>query len=555
MSDPVSRFQRRRQAQRAAADAAPLTLLPPADAALRLRSMPVDVAFVDAPGADARFDDGDMTSDPGAAQALLDELAADFNAQRFSTMVDELQGTVLSTVAGAFGLGKLVSALDREGGDVDTVHNARQGVYASDKERDRYDNRESYDKDAVHKHKKYRAANEAMKASRDAGTLQDTYTGERIAPGDRNDRQRKPNLDHVVAARNVHDDAGRVLAELNTADLANVAGNHAPTAQTVNAKKRAHDAEQLTNILEREAPGRRARLVELEKDRSNWTDKERKEFEKLSAQDKIDLQQLRDKEEEAQAAITAEVNKSYYTSGKFARATALAGLAGGAKASVQQALGVVVVEFLSSAIAEIRDLYKRGMEKDSLIGEARVRLSRIAKRVGAARHAALAGLRDGFIAGLLASLATTLINAFVTTATRVVRMIREGFMSLLRAVKLLLVRPEGMTTREALHEASKVVVGTLGLVGGIALEEVISKQLALVPGVALVAEPAGAAIAGALTAILTSFAVYLLDKMDLFNVVADARHAAVGRALDARLAATIERLDELDGWWKQPALA
>ena len=553
MSDAVTRFQRRRQVLRAAADAPQLTLLPPVEEPRRQLAAPVDLAFVDAPGAAARFGDDAFTADPGAAHALLDELAAAFDGQRFGSMIDELQATVLQTVAGSFGLGKLVSALDRDGGNVDTVHNARQGVYASDVERERYENRDPYDKDAVHKHKNYKEANAAMGQSRDAGTLHDTYTGERITQADQQDRQRRANLDHVVAARNVHDDAGRVLAGLDTADLANVAENQAPTRQTVNTKKKAHDAEQLIGILEREAPRRKARLEELDKNRENWTVKERKEYERLSAQDKIDPQKLRDKEKEAQDAITDEVNKTYYTSGKFVRATAFAGVAEGAKAGIQQALGVVVVEFLAGAIAEIRDLYQQGMEKDSLIAEARVRLERVGSRVEAVWRDALIGLRDGFVAGLLASLATTLINAFVTTAARVVRMIREGFMSLLRAVKLLVARPDGMTMREALHEASKILVGALGLIGGIALEEVVSKQLALVPGVGLVADAAGAAIAGSIAAIVTSFAVYLLDKMDLFNVVADARHEAVGKALDARLAASIEALDATHQWWAQPS--
>lgn len=553
MSDAVSRFQRRRQVLRAAADTPQLTVLPPLEQARRQLAAPVDLAFVDAPGAAARFGADDFTADPAAARALLGELAAAFDERRFGTMIEELQVTVLQTVAGSFGLGKVVSAFDREGGNVDTVHNAREGVYASDGERERYENREAYDKDAVHTHEKYRKANDALGQSRDVGTLHDTYTGERITQADQHNRQRRANLDHVVAARNVHDDAGRVLAGLETADLANVAENHAPTMQTVNAKKKAHDAEQLIGILEREAPQRKARLHELDKNRESWTVEDRKEYERLSAQDKIDPQRLRDKEKEAQEAIDSEISKTYYTSGKFVRATAFAGVAEGAKAGVQQALGVVVVEFLAGVIAEIRDLYQRGMEKDSLIAEARVRLERVASRVAAVRREALAGLRDGFVAGLLASLVTTLINAFMTTAARVMRMIREGFMSLLRAVKLLVARPAGMTMREALHEASKILVGTLGLIGGIALEEVVSKQLALVPGVALVADAAGAAIAGSIAAIVTSFAVYLLDKMDLFNVVADARHKAVSQALDSRLAASIEALDATHQWWGQPS--
>jgi hypothetical protein len=162
MSDAVSRFHCRRQVLRTAADAPQLTLLPPMEEARGQLAAPLDPVFVDAPGARARFGDDDFTADPAAAQALLGELAAAFDEQRFGIMIEELQGTVLQTVAGSFGLGKLVTALDRDGGNVDTVHNAREGVYASDAERERNENREAYDKDAVHKHKKYVKANDAM---------------------------------------------------------------------------------------------------------------------------------------------------------------------------------------------------------------------------------------------------------------------------------------------------------------------------------------------------------------------------------------------------------
>lgn len=142
--------------------------------ALQQLATPVDLAFVDAPGASARFGNDDFTADPAAAKAMLGELAVAFDEQRFGTMIEELHGKVLQTVAGSFGLGKLVSALDRNGGNVDTVHDARKGVYASDGERERYENRDPYDKDAVHQHKKYEKANAAMGQSRDAGTSHDT---------------------------------------------------------------------------------------------------------------------------------------------------------------------------------------------------------------------------------------------------------------------------------------------------------------------------------------------------------------------------------------------
>lgn len=92
-----------------------------------------------------------------------------------------------------------------------------------------------------------------------------------------------------------------------------------------------------------------------------------------------------------------------------------------------------------------------------------------------------------------------------------------------------------MTPQQALHEASKVLVGAGVLVGGIVLEELVATQLALVPGLGVVAGAAATALVGALTAVLTSFAVYLVDKADVLKVNAEARSAAVNAALDDQL--------------------
>lgn len=83
----------------------------------------------------------------------------------------------------------------------------------------------------------------------------------------------------------------------------------------------------------------------------------------------------------------------------------------------------------------------------------------------------------GFLAGFLSNLVTVLINAFLTTAKRAVRMIREGTLSLIEAVKTLLLRPQDMTLNQALDAALKVLVG----VGGVMLEQIVSNYLMAIP--------------------------------------------------------------------------
>lgn len=105
-------------------------------------------------------------------------------------------------------------------------------------------------------------------------------------------------------------------------------------------------------------------------------------------------------------------------------------------------------------------------------------------------------------------------------------------MSLVRAVKTLVQRPEGMTFAEAAHAATKVAFAGGIVIGGVVLEELIIQQLQAL-GLGLVAGVATAVIVGSVTGIVTALVTYSLDKLDLFGVEAKARGARLQQTLDA----------------------
>jgi hypothetical protein len=538
MTTAVSRFQQRLQVRAAAAARPRLVLLPTAQAAHELANEQVDEAFVRA--GHPLDDTPDLV--PGAGHALLLTLGAEYDRGCLETMMVELRTSVLQSIAAPFGIGKLLSAHDQNGGNVNTIRNVRKGVYASNEERERYEQRTPTPSSASYRDRAYRTANENLKAQVQNGTAVDAYTGQTISPAHQHDRQMGPSLDHVMPIAEIDADRGATLAEVSTPELANIHANLASTTGTVNSFLKDRTPTRVAQLLREQAPARRRRIEELEARKNDWTDKERKECNKLTTQETIDVERLEEMDKKARAEIDAKINAKYYTSGKFFRASATAAAKEGSKMGVQQALGVLLVEFFSASIDEVTDLYRHGRCDRSLLKEVRVRLTRVAARVAARWRDALSALRDGFVAGLMSSLATTLINAFVTTGRRVVRMIREGGMSLVRAVKLVLFRPHDLTPAEAWHEASKVLGGAGVLVAGIAIEEAVSTQLALV-GLGVLAAPATAAIVGALTAITSSLVVFAIDQLDAFGVQEAARDAAVGRALKGRLNASFDALE------------
>lgn len=65
------------------------------------------------------------------------------------------------------------------GGNVDTIHNAKKGIYATQKERERYENRGEYDSDTYHKDSKFIKINKEQSELKKHGNAIDYMTGKK----------------------------------------------------------------------------------------------------------------------------------------------------------------------------------------------------------------------------------------------------------------------------------------------------------------------------------------------------------------------------------------
>jgi hypothetical protein len=475
------------------------------------------------------------------ANALILEIRSRWDHQQMDVLVRSCRNSVLSSVVGPFGLGSFVALLDKDGGPVDTVHNARAGVYATDEEKQKYANLEAYDSALYHKHEDYIAQNRINSDKLAKGTLVDQYSNTVFDPAARKDEQSKPNLDHTYAAANIHADPGRVLADLNGPDLANQKSNLNATNASVNKSKNARTAEEFTEYLDSTADRRELRIHELQQMERTLTDQERKELTKLEKLSQCDPDEVVRAEQRAKADIDQRIDASYYGGKKFLGQLTQTSVKEAGKMGLQQAFGLLLVEFFSASFDEISDAYKHGF-RDSLNGERffdalRARLSRVSSRVAAKWKDALLAFRDGALSGFLSNLVTALINMLFTTAKRTVRVIREGILSIMKAVKVALFPPEGMREGEAADAAMKLIAtGTVVSLGLIA-EESVEKSIALflnstVPLLAPYASTVSAVIVGAMTGIASALVVFGLDSLDIFGVNERKRHEDVMRSLD-----------------------
>ncbi len=159
----------------------------------------------------------------------------------YESIFDQYEKVVIQALATSFGLDFLVQ--DRYGGDVDTVHNVRKigkdpnMEYKNKQNADDYANRGDYDSSAYHKDKRYVKINARETAKKEEGKLKDSYTGEKVA------RNAKMDLDHAISAKEIHDDPGRVLAEIDGEELANCEENLNPTDRSINRSMGKDDME------------------------------------------------------------------------------------------------------------------------------------------------------------------------------------------------------------------------------------------------------------------------------------------------------------------------
>jgi len=465
------------------------------------------------------------------AKELLDVLEKDFDEQKFNLLLKDCKSSVIQSIVTPFGLGDIISKFDKNGGNVDTIHNARDGVYATDEGKRKYDNRGDYNSFDYHGDVKYIKKNRADAQKQKNGQLYDDYTGDKLGI------KSKRDLDHTISAREIHDDPGRVLAEKNGVELANSESNLTSTERSINRAKGARSTDEFLDYLDRTREQRRKKDIEILKSKKILTDQERKKLKKLESLESVDAEKLKQIDRKARIEYNKILTKEYYTSKKFIKNTAIASTKEGVKMGVQQAIGLLLTEFFTATFDEISDIYRNGykIENADFLENLKIRLKRIASKIANRWKDVTVAFSQDFISGFLSNLVTVVINMFVRTGKRIVRIIREGFFSLLRAIKLICFPPKGMTFAQAAHEASKLIASGLVIIGGIAIEEAID---AWIKGTAIL-EPLSDVITtvlmGSLTGIATTFIVYAIDKIDFSRVNDKEKHLYIMNSLEAKL--------------------
>lgn len=369
----------------------------------------------------------------------------------FDNLFEQYERVIFSSIITAFGLDIFIK--DQVGGDVDTICNVRKGIYKNDKNQEDYNNRGDYDYNNYHDgNKSFRfTKREARKfAAENGGVIEDEYTGGKLAFGKSAPSNVHASLDHIISAKSIHDDQGRVLAGLSLkgTELANDPSNLAFTNSSLNSSMNTD------NI-----PDYIANHPELSDDTK----------ERMMA-----------RYNQAREAYEKKLARAYYLDPnnpncqRFYLDTGKAAINRGWQMGVRQALGFVLTEVWFSIKYEFKASGQKVEEKISAI------ITGVKKGFQSAKEKykdIISKFGEGTISGIISSLSTTLCNIFFTTSKNIGKIIRQSWSSIVEASKVIIFNPEDLWFCDRMTSAAKILATGACVIMGTGVQEYTKAKL------------------------------------------------------------------------------
>lgn len=415
--------------------------------------------------------DSDLSASDLDVCTLISALHDQYNAENITKTSTAIQDIILKQIILTFGLSRLQNDLNKDGGFVTTNLNARKSIYAT--EDDKYE-RKDYVTHAATKSMKH----VKLKNTNNDGLIKDAYTGNYNQPN-------ISDVDHVVSTKEIHNEYGFMLSKKEKAEIGADRDNFKTTHQSLNRSKGSQSLEVFS--VEKN----------LDKRRINPILNKAKRFKEKHEPSRGDK------------AI-------YYTNNMT-------------EAGIEQALdvgkhvliGEIIYSIVKNTLQEFTELLQKSKYTSisNYINNTVDGLKQILIKIVKDLKTIINNTMDAMASSFISVIITTIINIFVTTCKRVARMIKEGFLSILKAAKLIIFTPDDMTRSEAFDLAVKMISAGLIAILGITLEELIRDEIIhYTPSLTPIADHVAGFICGLITGLLIALVFSLLDKIDLFGV-------------------------------------
>lgn len=368
------------------------------------------------------------------------------NNGTFNELLNQYGSVVLNSLITAFGLDQLLFN-DKDGGNVQTIHNAENHVYANEVYRERGErayNRNDYAPASYMNTRRKRDFNANEK-------IYDCYTGRELP------KDGRAHLEHIVSAKENHDrtDMRILFSKDEMSEIINSEKNTAYINGSMNESK-----------SERPLKEWEAKTSKKDKSKTNG------EYYEIDS-DKAHLA-----DERARKSINQKVARKKLA--HYGSSMAKDSIKQGGQLAIRQALGVVFTEVAATVMDEVPNIIKALQSNFSLekffdkIGNL---VLEAFDRVKSKMADVLESIKTGFISGVFSSITTTIINMFATTAKNIVRLIRQAMVSITEAVRILFFDKDERTIGERVIAASKVLMTGASTVLGVLVEQSLSSFL------------------------------------------------------------------------------
>ena len=435
----------------------------------------------------------------------------DPNDDIMDSLFHQYERVIVESLITSFGLDFLIK--DQHGGDVDTINNVRKMdsdsklTYKNKANEISYQNRGEYNSTEYHSDSRYKAINAELSKQKKEGQLKDAYTGKTFS------RNANVDLDHVISAKEIHEDRGRCLAGVKGVDLANQPDNLKPTDRSINRSMQQKSIDEFSQYLNKTDSHRAAELTRL-RNKSELTDAERKLLHKYEQQASINQEQMKSYDTAARKSNDAIISRTYYSSKAFRHDALKAASTVGMQMGIRQAVGLIFTEIWFCVRDEF-DHVSTPLQMDKFLTAIGNGIKQGFSNAKDKYRELMDKFKDGAVAGILSSLTTTLCNIFFTTAKNIVRILRQSYASLVEASKILFLNPDNLNFGERIRAASKIVATGASVVVGTVVSDAIGKTgIAVIPVLGNIVP----AFCGTfVTGILTCSLLYYLDRSEYMN--------------------------------------
>ena len=444
----------------------------------------------------------------------------DPNVSIMESLWSQYERVVIESIISSFGLGIFIK--DQDGGDVDTIKNVRDTEhFRNSKYQGKYDNdiKDRYDSSKLHMEDEYyRKTREHMKEKQMEGKLKDIYT-EKIFKKDDNF-----DLEHIIPAKEIYDDMGRVLAGISPERLANCEDNFGATNSSINRSKNDLTMNSFINNIEN-ARDTRISIMQKLKAKESLNDDEKADLHRSEVIEEAynNKEHLKEVDGVARKKYNDKLAKKYYQSKEFWTDTGTAAISLGAKMGIRQVFGFCFCEIWFSVKEEF-DKVDSGCEWNDLFNAINLGIKNGINNVNSKYGVLLDKFKLGLESGITASLGTTLTNIFFTTSKNLVKNIRLSSTFVIQSGNIILFNPDDLDLGQRLKEASVVIItGASVIVGSAVGESLRTSPIATIPEVGdIIISFISALTSGIMSCTILCFldrsktikqVLYLLDKI------------------------------------------